>query len=567
MKRINISRRQFLKATAEAGALIGLGGGFEKKQIYASPGHFDLIIKNGQIVDGIANESYKADLGIIFDCIDRVGNLHSAQAKTIIDAKGKVVSPGFIDIHSHTDLELLINPKAESKIRQGVTTELSGNCGGSVFPRKKSTSESEESLKKELGLEFLWTDLEEYHAALAKQGIAVNHATLLGQGTLREYVLGDARREPTSEEMDTMKKLASEAMAQGAFGLSTGLEYAPDSFSTTSEIIELCRLVAGFGGFYATHMRSEDIQIMEAMAEAIHIAESGGLPLEISHFKASGKPNYYKLPMMIDLMERAKQRGLRVTADCYPYTAYNTTLSVFFPDWALEGGREKFVERLKDKDLRQKMKEEAIAEVEANNSWESLLISDVSNEQNLRLGGRYISEAAAEKNEDPYEFACDLLISEGGGLGIVGFGMSEENVEIILKHPLVMLCSDGSALAPYGPLDKGIPHPRNYGTFPRFLGYYVRERKLLSLPEAIKKMTSMPAQKMGLEKRGALKKGYFADLVIFDPSTISDQATYTQPKQYPKGIDYVIVNGKVVVDHDKHTGELPGKILYGPGKK
>lgn len=567
MKKINISRRQFLKITTQAGALIGLGGVFGKKQIYASTSHFDLIIKNGQVVDGIANEPYKADLGIIADHIDRIGNLGSAQAKNIIDAKGKVVSPGFIDIHSHTDLELLINPKAESKIRQGVTTELSGNCGGSVFPRKKSTSESEESLKKELGLEFLWTDLEGYHSALGKNGIAVNHATLLGQGTLREYVLGDTRRAPTSEEMDIMKKLACEAMAQGAFGLSTGLEYAPDSFSTTSEIIELCRLVAGFGGFYATHMRSEDIQIMEAMAEAIHIAESGGLPLEISHFKASGKPNYYKLPMMIDLMERAKQRGLRVTADCYPYTAYNTTLSVFFPDWALEGGREKFVERLKDKDLRQKMKEETKAEVEANNSWESLLISDVSNEQNLRLVGRYISEAAAERNEDPYEFACDLLISEGGGLGIVGFGMSEENVELILKHPLVMLCSDGSALAPYGALDKGIPHPRNYGTFPRFLGYYVRERKLLSLPEAIKKMTSMPAQKMGLEKRGALKKGYFADLVIFDPSTISDQATYTQPKQYPKGIDYVIVNGRVVIDHDKHTGELPGKILYGPGKK
>lgn len=563
----NISRRDFIKTTARAGIFIGMSSGLSGTAVFSREKRFDLIIRNGTIVDGISDKGFKADLGIIGERIEAMGNLEGEQAGSVIDAMGKVVSPGFIDIHSHTDFELLINPKAESKIRQGVTTELSGNCGGSAFPRKKGISRYEKTLKEKANLDITWTDLEGYHSLMEKRGIAVNHATLVGYGTIREYVLGDEGRGPDPKEMSAMKELISEAMQQGAFGMSTGLEYAPDRFSSTSELIELCRVVSKHGGLYATHMRSEDTELMEAVAEAIFIAESGGLPLQISHLKAAGRDNYYKIPMVMDLLERAKERDLEVTADRYPYTAYSTSLSVMFPQWAHDGGRAKFIERLKDRDLRQKMKDETLVKVRANNSWESMLINSVHNQQNRQFVGKYIQEAAEEKKQDPYEFSCDLLISEGGGLSIIGFGMSEENTESVLSHPLVMLCSDGRALASYGPLSEGIPHPRNYGSFPRFMGHYVRKRKLLSLPEAIKKMTSMPAAKMKLKNRGSIKKGNYADLVIFDPSDIASLATYTEPEQYPQGIDYVIVNGKTVIDHGKHTGELPGKVLQHPGKQ
>jgi len=562
-----VTRRQFLKSTAQAGVLLGIVGGSTWGGGCASGKSFDLIIKSGMVVDGMADKSYQADVGIIGERIEAVGNLRRAQAKTILDATGRTVSPGFIDIHSHTGLELLINPRAESKIRQGVTTELGGNCGGSPFPLKKELQDEERRWAEKVGVEIDWVDLEGFYTRLAKNGIALNYATLVGQGTVRSRVMEQERREPTSEEMEQMKALVAQAMEQGAFGLSTGLEYTPSGFATTPEVIELCRVAAEYGGFYATHIRSEANQLLEALAEAIFIAERVGIPLQISHLKAAGKVNWWKTPMVIDLIERAQQRGLAVNADRYPYTAYSTGITIFFPQWALEGGTKRFLERIKDRELRQKMRAETVERVIGNNSWESILIVGISTEKNRPLEGKYISEAADERKKDPYEFTCDLLIEEEGNVSIVGFGMSDENTEFILKHPLVMLGSDGSALAPYGPLSEGIPHPRNYGAFPRFLGFYVRENKLLTLPEALKKITSMPAAKMGLKDRGSIQKGNFADIVIFDPQTISDQATYTDSEQYPVGIDYVIVNGKTVVDHGEHTGELPGKALKGPGTK
>lgn len=555
-------RREFIKNTLKAGVSLGLVGGFSPLRVSPTPHRFDIIIKNGSVLDGISDSAIKADLGVVGDRIEVLGNLEPNSAKTVIDATDKIVSPGFIDIHSHTDLELLINPKAESKIRQGVTTELSGNCGGSMFPHKKTLTQYEKAIKKNLGIDFSWTDLEGYHDLMEKRGTAVNHATLVGQGTVRQHVLGSDRRAPTSDEMNTMKSLVAEAMEQGALGISTGLEYTPDRFSYTEEIIELCRIVSKFDGFYATHTRSEDTELLEAVGEAIHISEKAELPLQISHLKAAGRVNYYKIPMVLDLIEGARKRGLDATADRYPYTAFATSLSIMFPIWALDGGQKRFVERLKDKDLRAKMKEETLVKAKGNNSWESMLIQSVNNESNRPLVGKYLLEAAENAHKDPYEFVCELLISEGGDLSIIGFGMSEENTALILKHPLVMLGSDGVALAPYGKLGEGIPHPRNYGSFPRFLGKYVREEKLLPLPEAIKKMTSMPAKKMGLIKRGTLSKGCFADIVIFDPNTVADLATYTEPAQYSKGIDTVIVNGTVVIDRGKHSGELPGKILH-----
>jgi len=562
-----ISRRQFLKTASKTGLAVGIVGGMSNRSIFAGPSRFDLIIKNGQIIDGMNNEPYQADIGIIADSIEAIGKLNTTNSKIVIDAKGNIVSPGFLDIHSHTDTELLINPKAESKIRQGITTELGGNCGFCPFPRKKPLSPDDKRLK---GLDFKlfdWTNLEGYHSAMEKRGIANNHATLVGQGTIRQYVMNNEARKPSAQEMEIQKKLVSQAMSQGAFGLSTGLEYIPSRFADSEELIELCKVVAKYGGFYATHMRSEDTQLIEAVAEAIHIAESADLPLQISHLKACGRSNYYKIPMVFDLMEKAKKRELCVAADRYPYRAYGTTLNIMFPQWAMAGGDKKFVERLKDNDARQKMKEEALEKIEGNNGFESMLISHVNNKKNRQLVGKYIQKLAEESKQDPYEFACDLLISEGGSISIFGFGMGKENTELVLKHPLVMLCSDGRAMAPYGSLNSGMPHPRNYGAFPRFLRMYVREKELLTLPEAIRKMSSMPAKKMGLKKRGSIIKGNYADIVIFDFHTISDKATYVEPKQYPEGIKYVIVNGKIVIDHGKHTGELAGKVLQGPGKK
>ena len=558
-----ISRREFIKSSAKAGLFLNFAGSTFLRG--GTDETFDVLIKNGTLVDGIKDETTKADIGITGEHIKKIGNLQNATGKTVIDATGRIVSPGFIDIHTHTDIEILINCKAESKIRQGVTTELGGNCGGSPFPIKQPLPDYERSLAEEANITIDWTDLKGFHAAIESKGAAVNHATLIGQGTIRGYVMGDDQREPTAKEMEQMKKLVAEAMEQGAFGMSTGLEYTPSGFAETQELIELCKIVAKHGGFYATHIRSEDKAVLEAVGEAIYIAETAGLPLEIAHFKAVGKTNWWKLPLMIDLVERASERGLNVTADRYPYIAYSTGLTILYPQWSLDGGLEQLIIRLKDKKFRDSMKAETLKKVRGY-GWDKIVISNLHKKHNQWLIGKSIGEAAATKNIDPYEFMCDLIIDEEFNVSHIGFGMNEETTEMVLKHPLVMLGSDGSSLAPYGPLSNGKPHPRNYGTFPRFLGYYVRERKLLTLPEAIKKMTSKPAAKLGLEDRGSLKKGNFADIVVFDPETIADKATFIDPHQYPVGIDYVLVNGTPVIDHGKHTEKLPGKVLYGPGK-
>lgn len=558
-----MKRREFLKSGAQAALWLGLTDSLGGRRRFSQGSEaFDLIIRNGMVVDGISDHHYHADIGIAGEKIVAIGELSSARAAVMIDASGRVVTPGFIDIHTHTGTELLVNPKGESKIRQGVTTELGGNCESSEFPRKKVLSAGEKRLAEKTGLKFEWTDLEGYRTRLARGGIGLNHATLIGHGTVRAYVMGEEKRPPTAAELDRMKQIIAEAMEQGAFGISSGLEYTPSGFADIQEMITLCRQVAGYGGIYATHIRSEDVRVVEAVA----IAETAGLPLQISHFKVCGTTNWWKMTMMFDLIERAKERGVEVTADAYPYLAYNTGLSVNFPQWALDGGDEAFVERLKSPETRRRMKPEVIEKLEGT-PWENLLLVDLETEGNKRLIGRTVAQAAAAANRDPYEFACDLLIQEGGDISIIGFGMNEENTVRVLKHPQVIVASDGSALAPSGPLSFGIPHPRNYGTYPRFLGHYVRDKKILSLPEAIKKVSSIPAAKLGPKNRGIIKEGAFADVVVFDADSILDKATYTEPEQYPEGIDYVLVNGRVVIDHGRHTEKLPGKFLLGPGRK
>ncbi|MGB7296943.1 MAG: D-aminoacylase [Candidatus Aminicenantales bacterium] len=562
-----MKRREFLRSSARAAMCLGLADGLRADRFFSQDGApFDLVVKNGTVIDGISDRAFRADVGIAGERIAAVGDLRAARAGATIDATGRVVTPGFIDIHTHTGIELLVNPKGESKIRQGVTTELSGNCGGSEFPRKKELSAAEKKSLERQGIKPDWVDLEGYRNRLTREGIGLNHATLIGNGTVRAYVMGEEKRPPTPAELERMKKIVAEAMEQGAFGLSSGLEYTPSGFADIQEMISLCRVVAGYRGFYATHIRSEDIRVVEAVAEAVAIAEAAGLPLQISHFKVCGMTNWWKMTMMFDLVERAKERGLEVTADAYPYLAYNTGLSINFPQWALDGGDEAFVARLKSPETRGRMKPEVVEKLKGT-PWENILLVELETEKNKRLIGRTIGQAAADENKDPYEFACDLLVQEGGDVSIIGFGMSEENTVRVLRHPQVMVASDGSALAPSGPLSSGIPHPRNYGTYPRFLGHYVREKKIFPLAEAIKKVSSMPAAKLGLKDRGIIRETAFADLVVFDADRILDTATYTEPEQYPTGIDYVLVNGRVVIDHDRHTGALPGRFLLGPGRK
>lgn len=618
-----MNRRDFLKQSGQFALILTLSSktpflaapSFSSSSSYPFsrwpfvPGDFDLLIQNATIINGLNEPPFIGDIGIKEEKIIYISNrgqdgrkkeennnrrtnsigplqamknqdqnrfapmeskqsvsILKGQAKRVIDAPGKVVCPGFIDIHSHTGVELLVNPRAESKIRQGVTTELGGNCGGSDFPLKETLSEEEKGYFERLGIKERWTDLKSFADLLETKKISLNWATLIGHGTIRSLVMGEEKRAPTSRELEQMKKLVAQAMEQGAFGLSTGLEYTPSGFAERDEIVELCRVVASYGGIYATHIRSEDNEVIEAVGEAISIAAEAHLSLQISHLKACGQRNWWKMPYLFDLIEKARERGIAVTADVYPYTAYSTGLTVFFPFWAFAFGQEKFLKMLQSPQEREKMRAETEEKL-GGMPWESVLIVDVRSDQNRNLIGQNIEEAARKRGLNSFDFVCQLLIEEKGDVSIVGFGMSEENTIATLSHPAVMIASDGSALAPYGPLHRGQPHPRNYGTFPRFLGYYVREKKILSLPEAIKKITSMPAAKLGLKDRGAVKEGFFADLVVFDPEKIVDRATYTEPEQYPAGIDYVIVNGKIVIDHGEPTGQLPGKLLTWPGRR
>jgi len=561
-----VSRREFIKEGGRLGAGFYLFSNFPFFGASDEP-IYDILIVNGTVVDGIQDKTYQADIAIAQERIVAVGNLRGRKAKLVINAQGKIVSPGFIDIHSHSDMAHIVNPGAHSKVRQGITTELVGNCGSSIFPRKPLTDEEKRRMEERYGVVVEVTDLAQYRKLLKSQGISVNNATLIGQGTLREYVMGMRPDPPTEKELSLMKEEVEKAMREGAFGISTGLEYTPSGFARIDELIALAESAAGYGGIYATHMRSEDRRLIEAVKEAITISHRSGASLEISHLKAVGRDNYWKLDKVLEIIHRASQVGIPVNADRYPYTAYSTGLTINFPQWAFEGGLEEFIKRLKNKATRERMRKETEAKVKAGNGWDSLMIVDVQNEDNKYLIGKRLGKAAKEKGVDPYEFACDLLISEEGDVAIVGFGMSEKNTEKVLADPLVMLCTDGSALATTGPLSRGMPHPRNFGSFPRFLKRYVREKKLVSLPTAIKKMAAMPAAKMDLMDRGRIEKGCYADIVIFDLDRIDDRATYTDPKRYPVGIDYVIVNGVIVIKKGEHTGARPGKVLNGPAIK
>ena len=510
---------------------------------------FDLIIKNGRLVDGTGNAWFYGDIAVQGERIVQIGELEGLSAKRVIDASGLVVAPGFVDSHSHSDEILLAHPRAESKIRQGVTAEVIGQCGGSAAPR----------IEKEGGVDLShWDDMDDYLRLLDEQGVALNVIPLFGHGNVRRLVLGMADRQATPDEIEAICELAALAMQQGAFGFSSGLIYPPSAYADTAELVAVAKTVAAYGGIYATHMRNEGVDLLESVEEAITIGEQSGIPVHISHHKTCGEANWGKVVDTLALIEAKRATGLDITMDQYPYTATATGLKVIIPQWAHADGVDAMRQRALDPVVGKKIRAEI---EEEGHRWDWVLVASCSKAENKIYEGKTIEEIAALRGEPVLEAALNLLLSENFDVPMVRFAMCEEDVERVIQHPLVMIGSDASALATAGPLSQGKPHPRAYGTFPRVLGHYVRERGILSLEEAVRKMTGFPAARLGLFDRGLLRPGFYADITIFDAESILDEATYVDPHQYPKGIHYVLVNGQVALEDGQQTDVLAGKAL------
>jgi len=520
---------------------------------------FDLLISGGLVFDGSGKPGVETDIAITGDIIAKIErNIDRRRAVTVIDASRQAVSPGFIDPHSHTDIELIANPKAESKIRQGVTTEIGGNCGFSLFP---PSDINREYLKKKYDIALDWNDVTGFLGQLERQGMALNYATLIGHNDLRGAVMGSEDRPPTYDELREMTILMQESLEAGVFGLSSGLIYTPGCFAQADELIALCRRVADYNGVYATHMRNEGDHLLESVEEAITVARESGVSLQISHLKLAYPRNWPKVHEVLSRISQAEKEGVNLLADRYPYIATSTFLSVFLPSWIKGGTNEEYLARLKGPTIRKKICDYVREQEEKIGSWKNIRVSNVLTNKNRHFIGKSIYDAAQEAGKDSCEFIVDLLREEEDQVEMINFSLNEDNFKQIIMHPLVVIGSDGWSLAPYGILGTSKPHPRSYGTFPRMLGRYVREENIMTLGEAIQKMTSTTADKFGLKLRGRLTEGFHADIVIFDPDEIIDAATWEYPHQYAKGIGYVIVNGKIVIAAGEHTGCLPGRVL------
>ncbi|HXI89847.1 MAG TPA: D-aminoacylase [Blastocatellia bacterium] len=533
---------------------------------------YDLIIMNGRIVDGTGNPWFYGDIAIRGDRIVKVGYVGPGRAIRRIDASGMIVAPGFIDMLGQSELNLLIDARAESKVFQGITTEVTGE-GGSPAPLNDYILKENEPFFKHFNIIADWHTLAEYFSRLQRSRAAINLATYVGATQVRQYVLHDENRAPTAAELDEMRKLVAQAMEDGAVGISTSLVYAPAFYAKTEELIELAKVASRYGGVYATHMRNESNAIMPALDEAIRIGTEANIPVEIFHLKMAGKPNWGKMRDVIAKIEGARARGLDITADQYPYVAGATSLGAAVPPWSHEGGTAKFVERLKDPATREKLKQEMRT---PSNNWENfflgagggegILISSVLNRELAKYEGKRINEVARMMGKkDEIDALFDLLIADNAQTSMIIFLMSEEDVKLALRQPWVSVGVDHGAVALTGPLSEGKAHPRGYGAFPRILGRYVRDEHVLTLEEAIRKMTSLAANRVHLADRGLLKPGFFADVVVFDPQRIHDVATFEDPNRLSAGMQYVLVNGGVVIFAGKQTNALPGRPLRGPG--
>jgi dihydroorotase/N-acyl-D-amino-acid deacylase len=535
------------------------------------PPQFDLLIKNGRIVDGSGRAAYTADIAIKDDRIVQIGNLSKATATRTIDAHGLIVAPGFIDMLGQSETYLLIDPRAMSKVMMGVTTEITGE-GESIAPINERQIKEQEDFLKRFNLTIDWRTLDEYFKRLEKQGSGVNLGTFVGATQVREYVIGYDDRPPTPAELDQMKKLVAEAMHDGALGLSTSLQYVPARFAKTDELIELAKVAHQYGGIYATHQRSEANTIDASLDEVFEIAQKAEIPVEIWHLKTAYKKNWGRMPNVLARIKQARDRGLDITADIYPYIAGSTALSACLPPWAQEGGVEKMLARLRDPKTRERLKKEISGD---QTEWENIylgsggpsgvLIGSVVNRELEPLQGKRLSEIAAEQKKDPLDTLFDFILADHGQTGAIYFMMSEDDMKAAMQSPYVSFCTDSGSRATDGPLAGSKSHPRGWGSYPRILGRYVRDEKLLSLESAIHKMTGGPAARVGLRDRGLIKEGMFADITIFDPAKVIDKATFDSPNQYPAGIEYVLVNGKISVDKGQRTTALGGRVLRGSG--
>lgn len=530
---------------------------------------FDLKIEGATVIDGTGAEGSRADVGVRDDVIAAVGDLSRESAGSTLRAAGRVLAPGFIDMHSHSDWRLWENRRAESKIRQGVTTEVVGNCGFSPAPVATEFLDDLRgfALHVPAGMDFRWRSVGEYLRAFDADGTALNVVQLVGHGALRVATMGFARRAPDVKELARMQRLMADAMEDGAWGLSTGLIYAPGSYAATEEIVEIARVAGRRRGFYASHIRGEGATLLDAVAEAIRVGREGDLPVQVSHIKAAGRPNWGKVAQALALIDAARGDGLDVMADVYPYTASSTTLRTLLPDWVLEGGVDAMLKRLTDPDVRARIRGELEAPATGQSlldrvGWENIMIASCARRKDAE--GRRLSELGAARGVDPLEAALELIVDEAGKAYMILFQLDEADLRRALVHPMVMIGSDGSSLAPYGALGAGKPHPRSYGTFPRVLGEYAREQRVLGLPEAVHKMTGLPARRLGLRDRGVVRVGARADLVVFDARRVADQATYEEPHRYPVGVEHVLVNGRLVIKDGEHTGSLPGRLLTPP---
>lgn len=529
---------------------------------------FDLAILGGTIIDGTGKSEYKADLGIRQGRIASIGQINPGESLQEISADGLVVAPGFIDTHSHSDIMVFAEPELLPKLMQGVTTELLGQDGigaAPILPKYLNQwRQYMAGLSGDPPINWDWQSIKEYIKKLEEKKPALNLAVLIPQGNIRMVVLGLENIEANSSQIKAMEEEVQHAMEAGALGISLGMVYLPCIFARRDELIRLFRRCAQKRGFWVVHIRSGGDFILESIAEVISMAKEAEIPLHISHFKAAGRRNWHKMEMALEALEKARQDGLDITFDIYPYTAGSTMFMAILPPWALEGGVSKTLSRLKDSELRQRLKEEFLAPPSPGKGaswenyvnfvgWENIIISSVSKEENFSWVGKSVASIAAENRKEPAEMAFDILLNEEGKVGMILFSMDEEKMVMGLKHPLGMICTDG--------LLGGQPHPRVYGTYPRILGRYVREKKNLSLSEAIRKMTSFPAQRLGLKDRGILAPGMAADIVVFNPEIIIDRATYENPRQYPLGIEHVIVNGIHSVKEGKYTGQRGGQVL------
>jgi N-acyl-D-amino-acid deacylase len=533
-----------------------------------APATCDLLLAGGRVVDGTGAPWFRADVCVVGDRISAVGPLGDRRARRRIDASGLVVAPGFIDMLGQSEYNVLVDGRAASKITQGITTEITGE-GGSIAPVNARMIEDGKETWAHYGVTPNWTTLREYFAEFARRGSTINLGTFVGAGGVRNLVIGKDNRPATPEELRTMEAAVAEAMEDGAFGLSTSLIYVPDTYASTEEIIALARVAARYGGSYITHQRNEDDTIDQSLDEVFRIAREAKIPAEIYHLKTAGKANWGEMPGVLKRIEAARAEGLDVTADQYPWTASSNGLDASLPVWVREGGAEKLVARLRDPATRARAREDFLKEHQG--MWPehaaAILITSVLNPDLKKYEGQTIADIAKAEAKDPIDVIMDIVIADKGNTGRVTFGMSEEDVRAALKHPLVSFCTDSGAMAEDGILSKERSHPRAWASAPRILGKYVREEKLLSLEEAIRKMTSLPASRMRLHDRGVVRPGMAADLVAFDPERIRERSTYTDPTHYSEGIPYVMVNGALVVDGGRITDARPGRILKGPGAK